>query len=956
MKIYTKGSEWRKWDLHFHTPSSFDYANKSITNKEIIDTLKENNISAVAITDHHVIDTERIKELKILAGDDITIFPGIELRCELGGSESIHFIAIFDEESDINDIWTKIQGKLNLTPADVEKQGDEKIFCDLKDTCKIIHELNGLVSIHAGSKSNTVENITNALSYKQAIKEEIVAFVDIYEVGKLSDCDGYKKDVFPNINRLLPMIICSDNHNIKDYSLKENLWIKADTTFNGLKQVIYEPESRIFIGNVPDILTKVEINKTKYIKSLHLSKIPDSDLHEEWFNNIELAFNSELIVIIGNKGNGKSALADILGLSGNTKNYQMFSFLNEDKFRNPQNNKSQHFSSTLTWYSSDKDTTTLSKNPELFNTEKIKYIPQHYFEILCGDEVRLFESELKKVIFSHVPDDQKLNKDTLDELITYQASPIHQNIANLKHNLSQINEQIVKLEQAKTDIYKKELQEKIKVKKQELDALEKSKPPQVSKPQEAHLKKSIESLENLTNKNADIEKKIREIDEAKKIVSSKIATINNIIGEIANFKKQYATLQTSIEEQLSLIDLKNYVPINITIDDKLLSENKTKLQNELKDYNSKIDLAVSQSLPNQLKKNLLEIENLKKSLSQPQKNYNEYLIKLNQWQKQKIQIIGTKDDKTSLTYLNTVLDYIETKLDSSLSLLIAKRETVVKDLYEAKSNILNLYKELYMPISKFIDAHKLSSADYPTSFSVTLKHENFESTFFSYVHRGFKGTFYGIEEGMEELKKILDRANFSDERGTLDFLQSIIYHLSFDASNKVSRNLQDQLRKDQLLNFYNYIYSLDYLFPSYELMLGGKSLTKLSAGERGVLLLIFYLLLDKDDCPLILDQPEENLDNESIYELLVPCIREAKSKRQVIIITHNPNLAVVCDAEQIIYAKIDKSAGNKAIYKSGSIENPDMNKKIVDILEGTMPAFITRDKKYTTTKLLLNKN
>ena len=72
------------------------------------------------------------------------------------------------------------------------------------------------------------------------------------------------------------------------------------------------------------------------------------------------------------------------------------------------------------------------------------------------------------------------------------------------------------------------------------------------------------------------------------------------------------------------------------------------------------------------------------------------------------------------------------------------------------------------------------------------------------------------------------------------------------------------------------------------------------------MLLIFYLLVDNDDIPLIIDQPEENLDNQTVYKLLVPSIKEAKNRRQIIIVTHNPNLAVVCDAEQIIHASIDK--------------------------------------------------
>jgi len=105
-------------------------------------------------------------------------------------------------------------------------------------------------------------------------------------------------------------------------------------------------------------------------------------------------------------------------------------------------------------------------------------------------------------------------------------------------------------------------------------------------------------------------------------------------------------------------------------------------------------------------------------------------------------------------------------------------------------------------------------------------------------------------------------------------------------------------------------------------------------------------LLDREDIPLIIDQPEENLDNESVYRILRHFIRHVKKERQVIIVTHNPNLAIVGDAEQIIFVKIDKTNKNTFSFESGSIENPIINKHASDILEGTLKAFDVRRLKY----------
>jgi len=139
---------------------------------------------------------------------------------------------------------------------------------------------------------------------------------------------------------------------------------------------------------------------------------------------------------------------------------------------------------------------------------------------------------------------------------------------------------------------------------------------------------------------------------------------------------------------------------------------------------------------------------------------------------------------------------------------------------------------------------------------------------------------------------------------------------------------------------------MEFLEKNYQLKQGNKTLEQLSPGERGALLLVFYLLLDNNDIPLVIDQPEDNLDNHSVATILVPFIRVAKKKRQIIMVTHNPNLAVVSDAEQVIYVNLDKE--NNYIFStiSGSIEDKKVNKKIVDVLEGAMPAFNTRKRKY----------
>jgi len=305
------GSKWRKWDLHLHTPSSYDYNDKSVTNQQIIDSLVANNIEAAAITDHHLIDIDRIKDLQRLAKNRVTILPGIEFRAELGGSESIHFIGIFPEDCDIDHVWIKIQSDCDLTKKSIsENGGDEKIHCDLKDTCSLIHKLGGLVTVHAGAKTNTIENITNTLPYKMALKTDLVLnHVDILELGVEKDQIDYEQKVFPVIKHTLPMVICSDNHDIKDYKFKQNCWIKSDPTFEGLKQILFEPTIRIKIAECPPIDPPIRLNKVTF-------DFPsESFLEDEMFcmaGKNEIIFNPNFTCLIGGRGTGKSTILNLI--------------------------------------------------------------------------------------------------------------------------------------------------------------------------------------------------------------------------------------------------------------------------------------------------------------------------------------------------------------------------------------------------------------------------------------------------------------------------------------------------------------------------------------------------------------------------------------------------------------------------------------------------------------------
>lgn len=309
------GSIWRKWDLHFHTPSSFDYADKSVTNQQLVDVLIASGIEVVAITDHNIIDVARIKELQALAGNRLTVLPGIEFRSELGGSDSVHFIGIFPEDCPIDDVWTKLSGKLEITPTDVVRKGGEHcIYCDLADTAAIVCDLGGLISVHAGSKSNSLEGIKSANLINQKMKLQLVReCIDIFEVGAAKDITMYREKIFPHFDYPVPLIACSDNHDIKSYPSDGFFWLKGDRCFESLRQALYEPENRVQVGDTRPLEPLLRMD------TVVLDFPMDSVLKSNGVTNPfcfrgkqEISFSPFLTCLVGGRGSGKSTILNLL--------------------------------------------------------------------------------------------------------------------------------------------------------------------------------------------------------------------------------------------------------------------------------------------------------------------------------------------------------------------------------------------------------------------------------------------------------------------------------------------------------------------------------------------------------------------------------------------------------------------------------------------------------------------
>lgn len=955
-----KGSQWCLWDLHFHSPSSYDYGDKSVSNERIIDVLRENGMSVVAITDHHFIDVERIRELQRLGlPHGITILPGIEFLSDARGKEPVHFIGLFSEKADIEFIWPQIQNRTEISKIRGDGKRENEVYCDLFETAKIIKELGGLISIHAGEKSGSVENITHALPHAAAQKRDIAEIVDIYEIGKVSDQDGYQRFVFPNIGRTIPMVLCSDNHNINKYHRKSKLWIKGAPNFSGLLHALNEPDERFFIGDEPAAISRVRTNPTKYIRSLKIFNSGDHDPEHVWFHNVEIPLNSELVTIIGNKGSGKSALSDILALCTDAENGDDYLFLHKTKFK--KKGLADRFSAAVQFETGSwTDFRQLDCSVLVGEQAKIRYLPQSYFEKVCNEigKVEAFRNEIEKVVFQYVPVDKRLGKANFAELVRHKQSSIVEKISVLTRELAEINNRIINLEDKSHPDFKKSLNGKLKLKEAELLAHLASKPPEKKDPgamsndpsvaaRKLELDNWIKRREQIEIEMAEVDAKIVEtsikLDSLEKFRDEIFSSITQLLQFIELKREQAKNLGFEIDQLVSLkYDFSN---VDAAIQQKaqekgvLVKQNLVDLYSGDLEYDKLATLALKQIRCNR------EVAKLQGQFSGEQKEYQSYLEDVRNWENQKRQIEGDALTADSLLFFRQELSYVEEKLPIELAHLRSTRLQLSKEIFAKKTEVRSFYDDIKIEIDKCFNEVEVPGL----AIASTLASESdLAENLLKFIQQNKSGSFYGPDGRTILLVEIIAPTDWNDVESVSSMLDKVIHYLEHDmreAAKESSRTYISNLVK-QRAEFYNFLFSLGYVQPHYELQQGGKSLEQLSPGEKGALLLIFYLLLDKEDIPLVIDQPEDNLDNYSVAKILVPFIKKAKRKRQIVIVTHNPNLAVVADSEQIIKVNLEKDKGNQFNCMAGGIEDDYINSALVEVLEGTMPAFSTRRDKY----------
>lgn len=920
------GSQWRKWDLHIHTPCSFQHGfslNKSVPKEEYQNAIWEKyleylekiqDISVIGITDYFSIDGYK-KILEYRSKGKIqnfdAVLPNIEFRLDnLVDGKKLNYHVIFSDEVPVKKIEkeflesltikTKSGHDRNLTKENIKELGKEVKNHQADFADKSDYEagcINATVSI---------ENIIDTLKSRGPLFEGKYLLVLVDEDWNKINWSGQghliKSILFGRAHAVFSAsektrqfalgkthisiekfveefgnpkacIHGSDTHSFDNFCIPSNekyCWIKADPTFDGLKQIIYEPEERVRIQ--PE---NPELRKN--IFSLKSIGIKNCEVNEELsFNEQIIPLNLNLIAITGGKGSGKTALLDFIAncyenrckSGGEDKN----SFIQRIEDQKNDLNISLEFIGD--------GTEKFSKNiieDSFVSESRITYLPQGKIEEISGDRKKL-DKKILEIVFN--------NKDVIDENFREKFELFEEKKGQIIQNIEKTFRDISILEKSTTNEFFQGLDASLKLK-----------------------------LGELKNKEDELSLLVNEIEQG---ISEKITAYKEKEKESRQILKKIQILQSAINDlQLNLETSANEINSKITRINKITE-----------------DLGIENSIIPTLEFNF-QLEKISNILSVlPEKNIffsgqitelHTELNKLSGSEKKQAELLKEiETNKNEIVEINSKLEEFDLK-KKRIDELEEIRVSQYLELLRLYHDWRNIYDEV---IKVFSEGKNAILSDVKFESKIHFNDKEFLDNGIEIFNKR-KIHLEEIEKYVSQLPVIiLEKDEKTRESSLKKYLKQVLVK---NVTLKPKRSKNDM---------FDWIFG-DYLSLSTEIKFWNTSLDKLSMGQKGTVLL--KLFLAEGDYPIILDQPEENLDNRYIYNELVRAIRDAKMRRQIIIATNNANLVVNTDAEQLIVADF---TDKKISYKTGSLENKTIRENIMPILEGGREAFKKREEKY----------
>lgn len=921
-----RGSEWRRWELHLHTPftkkedqytgkttdEKWDNFYTSISNYIGDGSNPLRSICAIAITDYLSIDNYlKVCADKRLPDSVKLVLPNVELRITPIASDSpINIHCLFDP-SIVGELESRFFAHLKFqykgnqysaTKAELIRFGrdfngdsslseNEALSIGTNQFVISIDTLLDVFSRNPQLKGKTIIVVSNSstdgasmlrahsdyfvgdVSQLEATRRAIYQLSDMvfssnpkdiaYFLGNGPDHADIVKE---KCGSLMACIHGCDAHSNEKVFAPANdrfCWIKADPTFEGLKQVLYEPKERVRISSsIPDekpgyyVIDRVEITG------------------KDKFSPEPIYFSDKLTCIIG----GKSLLLHNMAMAIDEKQV-------EKKQETATTNVRRIPELKVYWRdgicSEDRD-----------KERKIVYIPQTYLNRLSDEEQET--TEIDTIIQDIVLQDEKCNE-------AYHLM------------LERISEQKQKIAKSIVDF--------LKIVDDQNELCERCK--------EIGDKEAIET--ELTKLNTQLEQLSKEYD----VTEAEVARYQN---SVENAKASREKLSAATKEIELIQGIQSVLDVKLSSNSPLLIFNEpiNRAIDEVKKIADEAWAARREEILQGARKQCEDIElTISKyeetvSALKPKMDGNEQISKLS------AAIVNERERLAKLSEYKVRLNTVQEQYKQKLNEL---------------SQSFSAFSQIYLAYVDSINSGSVSSTG-ELEFSVrkVFRTEQFSRKISEILNNKSINRFSAFN-----LHDITEDALSTEHIAA--FIEAILNNSKESLQLKSGYTAESALR-EILSDWYN----IDYV-----VRMDNDDIQDMSPGKKALVLLRLLISLAESRCPILIDQPEDDLDNRSIFDELIRFIKEKKVDRQIITVTHNANIVLGGDAELVIVANQDgRNAPNRQYhfeYRGGSIENNSpvyddgeivpgiLNSKgiqehICEILEGGEQAFALRQHKY----------
>jgi ABC-type lipoprotein export system ATPase subunit len=909
---FKKGSQWRKWDLHIHTPGT--KKEDKFTGSDLEDKWAEfaksinkstQEISVVGITDYVSIENY-FKFKKLVQEGAITkkfdlIIPNLEFRMSpVTGKATpinIHFLFNPDIDTEIESRFlSKIKFNYNASDYGASKQELIRLGRDFKTSPKLDEEaafktgveqyvvgfdsLKKVLESDKMLRTNTVVVVSNksndgvhgiikqseffssgTVSQLEATRRSIYQFCDAIFSAAPSDIKYFigegpddKKTVIEKCGTLMACLHGCDAHENSRIFAPDNdkyCWIKADPTFEGLKQILYEPSERVKIQKDEPVgpIRKIDSIEILFPADTTIELIDKKEKSQFCFAGLEekLFFSDYFTCLIGGRGSGKSTLLNLL--------YQKLDPVkNNPKFFERNSIKVGANSAAYDYVNIDGSAT------------DVDFLEQNQIEQLATNSLELTRAIYKRIGGVELENLEKnLNESLFKNKIQIKLLKTKRNTQRSLNEENKNRDASMKVvETIQTDAYKDLTKD---IKKLSAEKIE---------------------IESQRNKLIGLVESVNEIISAQNKLSDKVG--------LTDYGLKYNEIIDSLAETIDLVeklDFKKDVEREKTVTTELL-----KKQEELENYLKSRGLSKEGLADVKLSAEMVEMSN---------KRISDATLELVRLQKEL--------DKFSLSH--TVKD--KKKYDREVEVRVEK----------IKKTLLEVNKQNPDNIDKI-------------DLKVAFNKENADNALIEYFNREFEYLNPGIQLRNDKIQELLTGINSTD---IIDGILSIDdFRTKIEGNNKYHQYLEkvfeDKVNFDIFKLILSEVYYDSISHLKVDITYKGKPLEQSSFGQKCTAVIVIITLFGSN--PIIIDEPEAHLDSALIANYLVELIKRKKLERQIIFATHNANFVVNADSELIHILEMPE---NQTEFSFTTLENLNGRDRLLK-LEGSELAFKQRRNKY----------